>query len=428
LPVLDTTVPALVLKVGTYPLHHGGLGVVRSLGRLGVPVFGVYEERLAPAAVSRYLTGRFVWRSEPEDADRFLAGMAAIGERLGRPTVLIPTDDLGAILISEHAPTLGRWFRFPQPPPGLAQRLASKKGLFELCCKLGVPCPQASFPLSRQDVAKFAAKARFPVVAKVIEAWLLPADAGVKSTTIVQDPEGLLALYRRLEGGPTGNLMLQEYIPRGSAGQDWFFHGYCDARSECLVSFTGVKLRSYPKYAGPTTLGRSQDNKVLRGHAEELLRAISYRGIMDLDYRLDLRDGEYKLLDFNPRVGAQFRVFQDEAAVDVVRALHLDLTGRPVEQRPQAEGRVFVVEHSDLLASVGYARAGDLDLRSWLSSLRGTHREPAWFARDDLAPFLLMCFRFLIRGVQRALRLQKRRPPLIPTPRFVPAGRGGRLR
>jgi len=125
-------------------------------------------------------------------------------------------------------------------------------------------------------------------------------------------------------------------------------------------------------------------------------------------------------------VGAQFRVFEDEAGIDVVRALHLDLTGRPVRRRPQAEGRVSIVEHSDLLASVGYRRAGDLGLGSWRSSLRGAHREPAWFARDDLAPFLLMCLRFLLRGVQRALRLQHRPRRPDPTPRFVPAGRGGR--
>lgn len=35
-------------------------------------------------------SGKFVWRSDAEDPDRFL-----VGERLGRPTVLIPTDDLG---------------------------------------------------------------------------------------------------------------------------------------------------------------------------------------------------------------------------------------------------------------------------------------------------------------------------------------------
>jgi hypothetical protein len=127
---------------------------------------------------------------------------------------------------------------------------------------------------------------------------------------------------------------------------------------------------------------------------------------------LDLRDGEYKLLDFNPRVGAQSRVFEDNGTVDRVRALHLDLTGR--------------VEHLDLLAGVGYGRVGDLDLRSWLASLRGTRQEPAWFARDDLAPFLLMCVRFLLRDVRRMLRLRNRPARPAPTPGYVPVGRGGR--
>jgi predicted ATP-grasp superfamily ATP-dependent carboligase len=420
--VFDTTVPALVLKMDSYALHHGGLGVVRSLGRLGIPVYGVYRERLTPAAVSSYLSGRFIWRGEVEDEGRFLDGMAMIGERLGRPAVLVPTDDLGAIMVSQHVATLSRWFRFPDPPTGLAPLVASKKGLYELCSKLGIPCPQVSYPSSRHDLEEFAAKAAFPVVAKAIEPWLVPAGAGLKSTSIIHSPEDLLDLYRRLKGNSAGNLLLQEYIPPDRA-QDWFFHGYCDARSSCLVSFTGVKLRSYPPYAGATSLGRCQDNDTLRGHAEQLLETIGYRGIMDLDYRLDLRDGEYKLLDFNPRVGAQFRVFEDAAGVDVVRALHLDLTGREVRRRPQREGRVFVVEQSDLLASLGYHRAGDLSLSSWLSSLPASRRELAWFARDDLAPFLLMCVRFLLRGVQRALRLPHGRRRNASTPRYVPVRR-----
>jgi hypothetical protein len=82
--------------------------------------------------------------------------------------------------------------------------------------------------------------------------------------------------------------------------------------------------------------------------------------------------GEYKLLDVNRGLVLRFRVSEDDAGVDVVRALHLDLTGREVRRRPQSEGRVFMVERSDLLASLGYHRAGDLSLRSWLSSLQGT--------------------------------------------------------
>jgi len=42
---LDRSVPALLLKLGNYPLHHGGVGVVRSLGRCGVDVYAVTEGR-----------------------------------------------------------------------------------------------------------------------------------------------------------------------------------------------------------------------------------------------------------------------------------------------------------------------------------------------------------------------------------------------
>ena len=57
LPALDGDVPALVLKVGRYPIHHGGLGAVRSLGRAGVPTYAVIEDPHTPLARSRLLTG-----------------------------------------------------------------------------------------------------------------------------------------------------------------------------------------------------------------------------------------------------------------------------------------------------------------------------------------------------------------------------------
>ena len=56
----DTSVPLLVLKIGSYVRDHGAMGVVRSLGRVGVPVHAVVEDRFTPTAVSRYLAGRIV--------------------------------------------------------------------------------------------------------------------------------------------------------------------------------------------------------------------------------------------------------------------------------------------------------------------------------------------------------------------------------
>src|SRR5215471_8664972 len=99
---VDTSTPAMVLKLDRNVMHHGGLGAIRSLGRLGVPVYGVHETRFAPAAQSRYLRGRLVWQPDPEDAERTAAGLMLLAERIGRPAVLIPTDDAGAIFLAEH--------------------------------------------------------------------------------------------------------------------------------------------------------------------------------------------------------------------------------------------------------------------------------------------------------------------------------------
>src|SRR5450432_3124807 len=101
-PDFDTSTPAVMLKFDPNVMHHGGLGVIRSLGRAGVPVYGVHEDALAPAASSVYLRGRFFWRPDPADADRVLAGLSRLAEIIGRPAVLIPTDDAGAIFLAEH--------------------------------------------------------------------------------------------------------------------------------------------------------------------------------------------------------------------------------------------------------------------------------------------------------------------------------------
>jgi D-aspartate ligase len=88
-------------------------------------------------------------------------------------------------------------------------------------------------------------------------------------------------------------------------------------------------------------------NTALSEWVTELLSRPPYSGIVDLDLRFDTRDGQYKLLDFNPRLGAQFRLFEDTSGVDVVRAAYLDLTGQPIPEGKLVVGRRFLVENCD---------------------------------------------------------------------------------
>jgi D-aspartate ligase len=417
----NATVPVLLLKIGRYVVHHGSVGVIRSLGRLGVPVYGVVEDRFIPAAMSRYLTGKFVWDTRGLDNQRLLEGMAVIAGQLNRPAILLPTDDVGAIFVAEQADALRPCFLFPEQPAELPRIVANKRELHHLCEKLGVPHPQAVFPNSIDEVYQFLDRARFPIVVKMAQSWV--GSMGVPPTSIVQTPKQLIELYQRVQTGHVSNLMLQEYIPPECA-EDWIFHGYCNSKSERLVGFTGRKLRSYPPFAGPTTLGQSIENEALRQQTWAFLRAISYSGIMDLDYRFDRRDHQYKLLDFNPRIGAQFRLFQDDAGIDVARALYLDLTqGRVANGRP-VEGRTFIAEPFDMVAGVFYTLAGQQSVAQWWRSFSG-RKEFAWFSRDDVVPFLMMFLRLLQKTAQKILVIRQSRRGAYRAPRYV-KGRGRR--
>ena len=377
-------------------MHHGGLGVIRSLGRAGVPVYGVHEGPWAPAASSRYLTGRFLWRPGAADADRVLAGLLRLAQHIGQPSVLLATDDAGAIFLAEHGHELRRWFLFPDPPRDLPRRLAGKYSLYEVCRESGVPSPRMILPDSLAAAREFASSAGYPLIAKLTTPW--DKSSGLRSTSVLADREELDRAYQACARSGTG-LMLQQRIP-GGPGHDWFFHGYCDASSVCRPAFTGVKERSYPADAGLTSLGRSAVNHDLREQVRSLLAKLGYRGLLDLDIRLDARSGQYNLLDFNPRLGAQFRVFCDTAGIDVALAAYLDLTNQPIPEGEQVDGRGFLVESYDPISVLTHLHRGDLTMRAWMASLR-TVDEVAWFARDDLRPFGLMCLRMSWRLVSR---------------------------
>src|SRR5215472_12332976 len=129
---LDNTVPALVVKVGQYPVASGVLAAVRTLGRAGVRVFALTEPGVTPAGVSRYCAGRFTWRATcDDDMGAVAADLHAIGRRIGDRCLIVPLDDQSAVMVAEHADYLAEHFILPPVRADLPRRLASKAGLRE---------------------------------------------------------------------------------------------------------------------------------------------------------------------------------------------------------------------------------------------------------------------------------------------------------
>ncbi|MFD4244221.1 ATP-grasp domain-containing protein [Streptomyces sp. NPDC058525] len=381
---------------------------------------------------------------DPEAPETLLECLTGVSERIGRPAVLIAMDDLSAITVSRIGPMLTDRFRIPHQPDNLPARVADKAELARLCARWDVPHPETVVPASGGEAAEAAWRLGLPVVAKWSRPWLLPAGAdGLRSTMLVHTVAEARRLYERsAEAG--SRLLLQRFLPAGP-DTDWFFHGAFARGGRPLLAGSGRKELSWPVRTGLTAVGRWLPDPAVEEAGLRLAERLGYQGILDLDFRRDER-GTFRLVDFNPRPGAQFRLFTDTAGLDVVQAMYLDLTGQRVPEPVGGPGRVFVAENYALLAAVrgrslprrrasgasagASAGAGEPASGSASGPARavavrrpGPDRAPAgrpgrpavgrergrveaaWFAGDDLMPFLAMLCAFLGRGFGKGARV-----------------------
>lgn len=393
---LQTVVPVVALCPG----YHGH-SIARSLGRPGVPLYGIFADAHSPGGQSRYWRQKFIWDSAKAHEEQSVEWLLALGSKIGGRPLLVPTDDDSCVFVADHATELQEAFLFPQQPPGLVRSLSSKKEMYYLCKQHGIPTAETSFPESRNDVIEFGKHAQFPVLLKGIDTVALKRRTGVKMVK-VHDAQTLLKLYDEMETPESPNIMLQEFLSGGSQ-TSWMFDGYFNEESECLFGLTAHMVRQYPAYAGVASLAECVANETVAMQTKRFMKAIGYRGALDIGYKYDNRTGQYKAFDANPRIGVTFRLLVDSVGMDVAQAFYRDMTGQPVITGEGREGRKWLVEYFDIVSSPTYMRQEHMSIGQWLHSYRGVE-EVSWFAWDDPAPFLMMGWRSFQRGVGRLLK------------------------
>jgi D-aspartate ligase len=390
----DAGPPVIVLAP---PRFVAPLGVIRSLRRLGARVHCLRTDEPSIAGASRWCAGQLaVGRNGrpaglPEAA--VVEQLLAAGRKLSLPPggggrgwggtrrpILLAGSDEWAILVADHADELRPSFAFPETPAAVVRAVTSKAGLHRLATEHGVPTPRVLVPTRADEVAAMADELRYPVMLKPVVS--LP---GEERVALVHEPAHLLERYQAMGGA--GHVLLQEYVP-GDDRDIWMFNGYFDRASRCLAGFTARKVRQLPPGMGLCAIGVCERNAEVERLTEGFLSAIGYQGVVDVDYRWDRRDGTYKVLDVNPRLGGAFRLMVDRRGLDVARAMYLDLTGRPVPAVEPVDGRRWLLEAADLLAFRDYRRAHGLTFGRWLRSLRGVE-EGATFSWTDPLPFLV---------------------------------------
>jgi predicted ATP-grasp superfamily ATP-dependent carboligase len=358
---------------------YQGLGIARSLGRHGIRVVVVDDER-SVARVSRFVT-RLERVPDLRTERGTVDALLDVTSRLElHGWVLYPTREETVAAVSAHRDLLASRLSVPTPPRASVEAAWDKRQTYQVAASLGVAVPRCSFPTTEADLD--AVDLTFPVVLKPAIKEHFFYETGTKAWR-VDTRQGLLHAYRRAAAitGP-GEVIIQELVPGGGDRQV----AYCAlfVGGESVAEMTVVRRRQHPSDFGrASTFVETVDLPELREPSVRFLRAIDYHGLVELEYKHDPRDGIPKLLDVNARTWG-YHSLGAAAGVDFPYLLYREQLGLPIRSVRARAGVHWVRLLTDLPNAARDVRAGDLRVRPYLRSLRQANTEAVFSLRDPL--------------------------------------------
>ena len=359
---------------------YQGLGIVRSLGRHGIPLCVVDDER-SIAVASRFTSHR-LRVPELRTAEATLEALEVARRRFGlEGWVLYPTRDETVAFIAADRGELVRHFRVPTPTWDCVAEAWDKRRTYRLAERLSIPVPRTWYPTTEADLAEV--DTTIPLVVKpAIKEHFFYA-TGAKGWRVDGRSE-LVDAFRRgtSVSGAEGELLVQEMIPGGGAGQRSYCAFFKDGGA--VASMTVARRRQHPSDIGrSSTFVETVSDPALTELSERFLSHVGYYGLVEVEYKLDPRDGVPKLLDVNARTWG-YHTLGSAAGVDFPYLLFRDQMGEKVAPARAEEGVRWVRLVTDVPNAVRDLRRGTLHLREYVTSLRGVDVESVFSLRDPL--------------------------------------------
>jgi len=262
------------------------LGVVRSFVQKGMSVTVGCSNKSVLTSFSRGIKQHFTYcpKGHIEEAHKIIMDYV----KFQRPKVLMPVMNWGWSIINNFYKEYEHLTKIvPNPGKELFDKLSNKSCLADLCEQHGISMPETMRPKDLNEALSFRNDLRYPV--------LLKPQRGESGRGIIRvdEKDELDKALRKFSGIP----IIQEFIE----GEDLELT-ILIFNDQPIAGNSYKGLRNYPLPYGPPIACRTIRDDNLMSLGVNFLKKIRYNGIAHLDFRKDRRDGQAKLLDFNPRL------------------------------------------------------------------------------------------------------------------------------
>jgi predicted ATP-grasp superfamily ATP-dependent carboligase len=364
--------------------HITGLAVARSLGRRGVPVIALDRDPKGYALTSKYATVTALCPNVLADEQAFIACLVELGQALKRPAVLYPCNDEWVLAVNRHRAELQPYFLIPFSGPEVVEPVLDKARLYRTATALDIPIPRTWY-LDGANGEQIAAEVPYPCIVKPTEQRSFYDAFGDKAWRI-ESHQAFATTVARAAGHP---MVAQEIVGQGLA--DFYsVCAYVGRDGQAHGVFVGRKLEQYPPDFGTGCLVAAANVPSIAERGVEILKTFGYRGISEIEFIYDARDGEHKLLDVNTRVWKWIGL-PIAAGVDLPWLAYADVTGTPEHAAAQRDDVVWTYAKDYItlrLEGRGKDTAHFLPEQAWAELISGKaeHVVDAVLDPDDPAP------------------------------------------
>ncbi len=355
------------------------LGVVRSLGRQGIPSI-VIDNLPRSAWFSRYVVKRFTWHG-PMDGDAFLHFLLGLGkEHHLDQWLLFPLQDEVVEFVARNTQQLAQVYRLVTQDWNVIQWALDKRLTYRMAEEVGVPYPQTWYPVGEDDLK--TREIAYPVIIKPAISIRFQHAMRLKALP-VNNYEDLLASYRLAASiiNPD-EIMIQEIIPGG--GQTQFSVATYCKEGRVILSMTARRTRQYPiDYGLSSSFVEAIEVPGLLELAEKLLGFMRVTGMVEVEFKHDQRDGQYKLLDINVRPWGWHTLCM-ASGLDFPCIQYADVSGQCPEPMVPRYGYHWTRLLTDIPAGMQEIRAGITTPGAYLRTFRGKTVFSVFDWRDPL--------------------------------------------
>ena len=358
---------------------HPGLGIVRSLGQRGIPVC-VVDDQLSVSFFSRY-NSRFVRVKDLRDERKTVDAVLEIGRRFSlRNWILFPTRDETVVAFSRHRAELSGFFRVPTPDWETVKWAWNKKNTYELARKLNIPCPQTFNPRSEGELEGLRSQLPLAIKPAIKENFFYAT--GAKAWR-AQTFDELGQIYRKAARYISPQeILVQQIIPGDGSHQVSYCAFFCHGQAQ--GSLVARRARQHPREFGrAATYVETIELPIIEELSQRFLKAIDYYGLVEVEFKYDPRDGEYKLLDVNARSWG-FQSLGSAAGVDFSYMLYADQIGKPLRPCRAKPGIGWLRLLTDVPTAISDILNRDITWGDYLASLRKTRVESVFCRKDPL--------------------------------------------